>query len=199
MTNSKIVAAFDFDGTITRKDTLFEFIKHCFGQQKMVLGLIITSPVLILYKLGIIPNYKAKTHLFSYFFKGMEMSEFSTLCLSFEKKIYEFVNVEAIDRVKFHQEKGHIVIIVSASISNWIQPFAGTIGINKVIGTELEVREGKLTGHFLSKNCYGPEKVIRIKGAFPDWENILFYGYGDSKGDKELLEFSKFAYYRRFE
>ena len=53
----------------------------------------------------------------------------------------------------------------------------------------------KLTGNFSSKNCYGQEKVNRLLEKEPDRTNYILYAYGDSAGDKEIIEFADYGYY----
>ena len=54
------LALFDFDGTITKNDSLIKFIRFAVGDLKFVFGLFILSPVLLAYKIKLIPNFKAK-------------------------------------------------------------------------------------------------------------------------------------------
>ena len=64
----KQIVAFDFDGTLTTKDTLLEFIRYVCGDMAFTIGFLRYSPLLVLMKLGLYPNYKAKQKVFSYFF-----------------------------------------------------------------------------------------------------------------------------------
>jgi hypothetical protein len=59
---------FDFDGTITTKDTLLEFIKFSKGKLNFLSGFLIYSPFLVAYKLGIISNQSAKEKVLATFF-----------------------------------------------------------------------------------------------------------------------------------
>jgi len=94
---------------------------------------------------------------------------------------------------------GHDMLILSASMENWLMPFARYLEIDRVEGTQLEVSpDGRLTGKFLSKNCYGEEKVIRLRSRLPNREEFHLIAYGDSRGDKELLNYADEAFYRRF-
>ena len=87
--------------------------------------------------------------------------------------------------------------IVSASIYNWIKPFASDLGIRDILSTEIEVDgEGCLTGFFSNKNCYGQEKVVRLLEQIPDLENNYLIVYGDSKGDSQLLKYANESHYR---
>ena len=85
------------------------------------------------------------------------------------------------------------MLIVSASIDNWVQPFFPHV---RVLGTQIEVNDGCLTGRFLTKNCYGQEKVNRILTLYPDRNTYHLIAYGDSRGDKELLAFADEAHYQ---
>ena len=72
----RVVATFDFDGTITRKDTLLEFIKFVKGAPALYGGLLRYAPLLVAYKLGVYPNWKVKQKFFSHFFRQMPYDEF---------------------------------------------------------------------------------------------------------------------------
>ena len=104
------------------------------------------------------------------------------------------MGVEAIRQVL---ADGAEVLIVSASIDNWVRPFFKN-HVPMVLGTQIEVKDGLLTGRFLTKNCYGQEKVNRILALYPNREDYHLTAYGDSRGDKELLAFADKAHYKPF-
>lgn len=199
MDNSKIIAAFDFDGTITHKDTLLEFLRFCVSPSRLVINTVSLLPLLTAYKLKLISNNTAKEKLFTRFFGDMPVSVFNDYCQQFARKIPLLVNPDAIKKLNFHLQNGHRVIIVSASIENWILPWAQKNGVHEVLATRVEVVNGRLTGKFLSPNCYGAEKVIRLKAAYPAIADYQVYAYGDSNGDKELLSLAHNKFYRCFE
>ena len=94
-------------------------------------------------------------------------------------------------------------MIVSASIDNWVKPFFENLSNQNnrsilILGTQIEVKDGLLTGRFLTKNCYGQEKVNRIMALYPHRENYHLTAYGDSRGDKELLAFADESHYKPF-
>ncbi|MDU1905121.1 MAG: HAD family hydrolase [Dysgonomonas sp.] len=189
----KVIAAFDFDGTITTKDTLFDFIRFYVGKKKLILGLVTLSPILILYRIGVIKNYVAKQKMFSYFFKGESINDFDTKGQKYASRIEEIIKSSVIEKIRSHQNQNHKVIIISASISTWIKPWASkNMNIEEVIGTEIEVENGILTGRFKSKNCYGQEKVNRLLCLYPNRDDYTLYAYGDSPGDKQLLELADY-------
>ena len=183
----KQIYAFDFDGTLTTRDTLLVFIRYACGTRAFLLGVLRYAYQLVLMKLGFYPNWKAKQHIFSYFFKGIDLEAFNTLCRQFAADNRQLLRPEGHQLIAQAQAEGADVLIVSASIDNWVQPFFPEV---TVLGTQIEVIDGRLTGRFLTKNCYGQEKVNRILALYPDRSSYHLTAYGDSRGDKELLAFA---------
>ena len=194
----KIIAAFDFDGTITKRDTLPLFINFASTKRQLLFGSLKMAPSLFLFKLKFIPNYKAKERLFRIFFGGMKIEKFDKLCEAFTFSIEKVLNPVAIEKIKWHQKMNHQVIIISASAENWIRPWAAKYGIDVILATQLQVKDNNITGNFLTQNCHGAEKVCRLLQHYPDKESYTLYAYGDSSGDKELLALADHAYYRSF-
>ena len=199
------IVAFDFDGTLTTRDSFIAFIRYACGFWAFVKGFVRYAPLLVLMKLHLYPNYRAKQKVFSYFFKGMTLEAFDDLCQRFAKDNQHLLRPQGIETLRQAQADGAEVLIVSASIDNWVQPFfegvrrqeSGDRSI-RVIGTQIEVEEGLLTGRFLTKNCYGEEKVNRIQALFPHRQDYHLTAYGDSRGDKELLGFADQSHFKPF-
>ena len=187
------IVIFDFDGTLTTNDTLIAFIRYACGNAAFVWGFLLHAHLLVLMKLSLYPNWKAKQKVFSYFFKGMTIEAFNSLCQSFAADNRELLRPKGIQLIAQAKEEGADVLIVSASIDNWVQPFFPHV---RVLGTQIEVNDGCLTGRFLTKNCYGQEKVNRILTLYPDRNTYHLTAYGDSRGDKELLAFADEAHYQ---
>lgn len=196
--NKSVIAAFDFDGTITTKDTLFDFIRFCFGWPKFIIGMLLFLPTFTSYLLKNISNSQAKEKLFGIFFKDFELVQFEILGENYSNKINQILNNEAIEKINWHKNEGHKLIIISASIENWIGPWAKEYGFEKVLATKAEIIDGKLTGKFSSKNCHGAEKVTRLFAEFPERNAYKLYAYGDSSGDTELLKESDFPFFKKF-
>ena len=191
----KKVYAFDFDGTLTNRDSLLAFIRYAKGTTAFCLGFLLHAPWLVLMLLGLYPNWKAKQRVFSYFFRGMPLEAFDTLCQAFAKDNRHLLRPLALQAIEKARSEEAEVVIVSASIDNWVQPFFPDV---KVIGTQVEVINGRLTGRFLTKNCYGQEKVNRLLAFLPDRHTYKLIAYGDSRGDQELLAFADEAHFKPF-
>jgi HAD superfamily hydrolase (TIGR01490 family) len=192
------IAVFDFDGTITKSDSLLHFIRHSRGIFSLLSGFILFSPLIILMKFGVLPNWKIKEILFGYYYKGLEIATFDYWGITFKDHLNN--NIRNGVKQKIHDLKleGFMIVIISASMENWIKPWAEDNGVDIVMGTKAEVEEDKLTGRFSTKNCYGAEKVKRLLEKFPEREKYYLCAFGDSKGDRELLAFADDAYYKVF-
>ncbi|MGB7088057.1 MAG: HAD-IB family hydrolase [Phormidesmis sp.] len=198
-TDSSVVAIFDFDGTLTRRDSLLPFLRAIAGQRRFVIGLVCLSPMLVRYSLKLIPNWQAKETMLTYFLAGMPAARLQSFAQHFANQtLPQLLRPEAIERLCWHQQQGHRTLIVSASPEAYLRPFADLMKIDQVIGTRLEIEQGALTGRISGKNCYGPEKVARLSDWIDRSQNIL-YAYGDSRGDRELLAIAQFSYYRKFQ
>jgi HAD superfamily hydrolase (TIGR01490 family) len=195
---SKAIAFFDFDGTITTKDTLLEFIKYSKGSPAFYFGFLLNSPYLVAYKLKIISNQRAKEKVLQYFFKGMTITDFQNLCDRFAlERIPTLIRPQAIKEIKELVQKQVKVVIVSASPEYWIKKWSDTIPA-QLIATRLDIQQQKLTGKISGINCHGTEKVRRIKENFElnDFDEI--YAFGDSSGDKPMLGLAHFAHMKPF-
>jgi len=192
------LALFDFDGTLTTKDSLSEFIQFCVGRPSYYLGLVILSPMLLLYKLKIIPNDIAKERFISHFFKDWSGKKFTQLAQEYSlTEIDKIIRPKALMELQWHQTQGHEFILVSASMQQWLQPWCNKNNI-KLVSTQLEIKNDLITGKFSSKNCYGSEKVKQLHDKYDLSLYTKIYAYGDSAGDKDLLKLAHHSYYKPF-
>ena len=193
-----VLAMFDFDGTITTDDSLIKFIRFVVSNAKFIWGMTLLFPMLTAYKLKLIPNYKAKQYMLSYFFKSMTKDKFMQVANEYSlKHIDTILRLKAMEKIAWHKEQGHKIIIVSASIECWLKPWCDKNNL-VLIATKLEIKDGIVTGKFLTKNCHGIEKVNRVQEQYnlSDYDHI--YAYGDSRGDRELLEIADESFYKPF-
>lgn len=194
----KKLALFDFDGTITTKDTFLEFIRFYYGTNKFLWGFLLASPWLVLFKLKIIPNYKAKEKVLDWFFKGLSIQEFDAMSDRFCREVVpRLIRPKALAEIQKHMAEGTTVVVISASAENWVRPWCVANGLN-CLATQLVVVDGKITGRINGFNCYGPEKEKRIRACYQLEYFDEIFAYGDSRGDKEMLALAKQQHYRPF-
>lgn len=198
----KKIYCFDFDGTLTTSDTLLEFIKYAKGRGRFLMVFLMYSPLLVLMKLHLYPNWKAKQQIFAHLFAGMRIEKFDALCRGFAEESQHLLRPKGITLMHEALVAGAQVFIVSASIDNWVRPFFDIRNLKdvQVLGTQIEVEDGKLTGRFKSNNCYGKEKVHRIAEVLKSFERSEYEieAFGDSRGDKEMLAFADKGHFKPF-
>ncbi|WP_343690682.1 HAD family hydrolase [Chitinophaga sp.] len=192
------IAFFDFDGTITTKDTLFEIIRYHKGSGALYAGMTLLSPALVAFRLKLISTQRMKEMVFRFFFGGMRVEAFRDKCAEFcTERLPGLVKENALQAIRHHLAQGHQVAVVTASAEDWVKPWCSSLGI-VCIGTQLEVRNTLITGKIHGLNCNGPEKVERIKQAFDlnGYDDI--YAYGDTSGDRPMLAIAKYGYFQKF-
>lgn len=189
-TKSKI-AVFDFDGTLTTRDTMFDFIGFACGKFRLYVGLVLFAPVIAVMFMKIIDNNRCKQMLLSWYFKGMTYERFKNLGEAYSTRAKTLLRGSTLHLLKQRQYEGCKVYVVSASIKEWVAPVCRKLGVADVLATEFEVdADGILTGRFSVHNCFGQEKVNRLLKVEPCREKYYLYAYGDSRGDREMFEFA---------
>jgi phosphatidylglycerophosphatase C len=195
---NKRIAFFDFDGTITTRDTLLEVIKFYKGNFKFYLGFVLNAPFILAWKAGIISNQAAKEKMLRFFFGKIPLPIFQQRCDEFaDTQIPSLIRPKALLEIEKLKAAGTEIVIVSASAENWIAAWC-TANNLQLTGTKLQVENGLLTGKIEGVNCHGEEKVNRINKAFDLSEYDEIYCYGDTKGDKPMLRLATFSFYKPF-
>jgi len=194
----KRLVLFDFDGTLTSKDTLIEFIRFYHGDLRFILGFALLSPVLVMLKLKLIHNQKAKEIVLRHFFNGTPAATFHRQCLRFSSRINQWLRPEAKAALqRYKNDPDTAVAVVSASPENWVRIWCDDANI-PCIATRLESNNGLITGRITGKNCFGREKAERIQQQFDLSQYSEIIAYGDSSGDREMLALAHKKFYKPF-
>lgn len=201
-TDTQYVAAFDFDGTITRKDTFIDFARFAVPMTRFLGGLILFSPLLVLVVLKLISGGWVKERLFAFYFRGWRRDDYCAAAQVYcDSRFSILIRTRARLCIADHLSAGHEVLLVSACTEEVLRPFAARLGIKpeNVLGTRTAFLNGRLTGDFAGINCKGAEKVRRLLARLPNRSGYHLDAYGDSDGDKELLAFADNGFYKVFE
>jgi phosphatidylglycerophosphatase C len=195
---SKVIAFFDFDGTITSKDSLLEFIRYSKGDLAFYAGFALHAPVLVAYKLQVISNHTAKEIMLKHFFGKMPLAEFETLCENFHRdRMPSLIREKAMKEIRKLQAHGADVVVVSASPENWLLQWCRELGL-ECIATKMVIDNNRVTGKIDGRNCHGEEKVRRILEKFNLDHYSTVYCYGDTPGDRYMLSLGNFRFYKPF-
>jgi len=194
----QVIAAFDFDGTMTKKDTLLPFLFFAAGKRATLRKLFKLTPYFIGFCLKIVSRQKTKEKVLQKFFAGMPSSQLCELGEAFSTSdaLKKLILPSAIKRLEWHRRQKHTCILISASINAYLDPWAKMMGFNELICSNLEIDSyGIVTGKIEGKNCWGPEKERRLERLAGPRNNYTLYAYGDSRGDQELLALADHPFY----
>lgn len=188
---------YDFDGTITTKDTLFEFCRFIAGDL-FIVKIFVLLPVLLAQRLTLMSAQKAKEIFLAFFLKELHQSEFDYQCQLFADKILPgLIRPQALKSIQDYKNTQARIVIVSASPQNWILPWAGKVGA-EVIATQLVIEKGKITGKIQGRNCNGEEKVNRIRELIDlaSYQEVI--AFGDTQGDMPMLALATQKFFKPF-
>ena len=192
------VVAFDFDGTLTVRDSFTAFLKWRVSGARYMLGMIRLVPAAIAY-LGHRNRGRIKAAAVREFLKGLTRDQLEAQARAFaEAEAPHLLRPDAVQAWRRWRQRRAKLVIVTASPDIVVAPFARGLGADVLIATDLAYdQSGKITGAFMGHNCRGPEKVRRLRAMFGE-DLQLLAAYGDTSGDKEMLKIADDPGYRVF-
>lgn len=194
----KKLALFDFDGTITRKDTLLDFMIFTNGPMRALWVFVRLLPATVRFALKRITNQQYKETFLTYAYQGKPVAELGKHAQRYAReRIPGLMRPGARKALDRHKRAGDDVYLVSASARLWLEDWCRQENIG-LICSELAVENGRLTGKLAGKNCRGPEKVSRIREQIPLEDYATVVAYGDSSGDTEMLALADEGHFRPF-
>jgi phosphatidylglycerophosphatase C len=189
------LALFDFDGTVTFADSFTPFVYFAAGWLRIIAGSIVLSPLIIGYKLGLVPTPRIRAAVAYVCFSRRKEADVDDLGRQYAETLGRILRPEAMERIRWHQAQGHRVVIVSASLAPYLRYWCAALGVD-LICTELEACAGTLTGHYLEADCTGAEKARRVAARYVLSSYSDIYAYGDTHEDIALLRLATKPYFR---
>lgn len=182
------VAAFDFDGTLSRRDSLLPFVALVAGRVATAKAVAAAAPMLVAARRDPARRDAAKAAVLRATLAGRRADELRDLGARYARLVVSrHLNPVVLARLDDHRAAGHDLVLVSASLTFYLDPVAARLGIPAVLATEMEVGpDGRLTGAIAGANVRGAEKARRLD----EWlggRRVVVYAYGDSEGDDHLL------------
>ena len=184
------VAAFDVDNTLTVRDCVVPFMRRVAGTSTLVLAAA-RQPISVLKMLAGRNRDELKAFFVAAAFSGRSVDEVNDSAVLFASEIAEgWMRSDVAQRLRWHQEQGHVVVLVSASLNPYLDILGDLLEVDAVLCSTLAVSDGVFTGELVGNNCRGAEKVARLH-AWCESANIpstaVQYAYGDSSGDHQML------------
>ncbi len=193
-----VLIAFDFDGTMTTRDSYLAFLRWRAGWFGYAWGMFRLIPAAIGYVFKR-DRGKLKAAATRQFLYGVRQEDLERDAATYASETnWSIFRPDALRTWRYWRTKGARVVIVTASPETTVAPFARSLGAHKLIGTKLEFDSaGRVTGAFSTPNCRGAEKVRRLREIFGD-DVTLAAAYGDTPGDKDMLRMASEQGYKVF-
>ncbi len=190
-TSSVTVAAFDFDETLTRADSVVPFLRQLAGTRSLAVRSMMRA-----HRIGPALARRDRDRLRAIAtalgFADRSIVDVAALAAAYADRLCGFgLRDDTVGRLRWHVDVGHRVVIVSASYEAYLVPVGQHLGVDAVLGTRLELDAGICTGRLDGPNCRGPEKVARLRAWLDqqriEREHLTLWAYGNSTSDRELL------------
>lgn len=200
LTTAPVIAAFDFDGTISYGDTLLPFIRFCYGSLQLATALTATIPTAFGFAVGLRSRVELKESLLTHSFRGETMEQLRRWGETFASgPLDRHLRASSLERLRWHQQQGHGCLLISANLGSYLRPWAMSLGFDGALCSELAVdADGLITGKLDGANCWGEEKTRRLFALLAPRprHSYTLYAYGDSRGDQQLLAAADHPCYR---
>ena len=192
--NDPAVVIFDLDGTITRYDTYVRFLVYSIYQQPLkTLRLPGLAIDVVRHKLGKQTNTWLKKRFLAAILAGQKRSEIDTRAKKYASYVAETgVHNDALACIKSHQDLGHELILLSASLDIYVEPLGELLGFKNIICTRTSWIEDVLCHELDGGNCYGDAKVDRLRQSLDRASDVnILVAYGDHEADFPLLKIAQ--------
>jgi phosphatidylglycerophosphatase C len=188
------IAAFDVDRTLTVRDCVVPFMSTVAGRGGLA-SAVLSKPVSVGRWAVRGGRDDLKAHMVERIFAGKVVDEVVETGVRFAHRVVSgWMRADTMGRLRWHQERGDVVLLVSASLDAYLDPLGDLLEVDAVLCTRLGVRDGVHDGSLAGPNCRGPEKVARIRQWMNDAglsEASLTWAYGDSSGDRQMLAMAR--------
>jgi len=192
------LVAFDFDGTLTVRDSFTAFLKWRVSPARHLMGMVRLFPAAVGYLFDR-NRGKIKAAAVREFLRGLPLEQLEREARAFaESEAPRLFRPDALAVWRRWRAKGARLVIVTASPDVVVAPFARGLGADLLIGSRLALdSDNRVLGALLGPNCRGAEKVVRLREVFGD-DLSLAAAYGDTSGDREMLAIAQERGYRIF-
>ncbi|MEQ0924883.1 HAD-IB family phosphatase [Acinetobacter schindleri] len=187
------LALFDFDGTLYPHDSFTGFIFYALKKRHIVKRGLQILPWIQAYYLKLYPAHRMRPKLYASMFKNSDAEEILKLAQDYAQQLIFKLNPKLLEQLIQHQELGHEVVLVSASLDLYLKPVCSYLNID-LICSEVEIKAGKITGFYQTPDCSNQQKKIRILEKYNLDNYAEIYAYGNSEEDEEMLRLATYSY-----
>ena len=190
------LALFDFDGTITTREMLPDFLHYSVPKSRLLVGKIVLAPLLAGYRIGWVSGSVLRRAIVWLGYAHVPFDTYARKGQTFaEEKLPSVLRPEVMERIRWHQAQGDRVVVVSGAFDIYLSHWCSQHGLD-LICSSLEHRDGRLTGRYLGQQCVRSEKSRRVRERFDLTRFSEIYAYGDTVEDEELLAIAHRKFYQ---
>ncbi len=181
------IALFDFDGTVTNEDTYTTFIFYSTPTFRIIIGIVLVWPVILLYKMGWLSASKTRPILSKVAFWNRKESDVIRSARQYaEEYLPTVIRPEAKQRLHWHQAQGDQIYLVSASLDVYLKEWCKAWEV-ELVCSELEVNNLRYSGGYVQGDCSGENKVNSLRRVVNVERFDKIYAYGDTYEDLPML------------
>jgi HAD superfamily hydrolase (TIGR01490 family) len=184
------LAIFDLDGTITRHDTLWPFIRGYLWRNPVRLWRLAPCLLpLLRFVCGQRDRGVLKGAIIRLTLGGVPRERLQKWAQEFAKRLLsDGLYAEALACIEVHRRSGAHLVLLSASTDIYVPEISRALGFNACLCTEVRWRsDGSLEGSLSSANRRGPEKARCVNAVLAERQPRYSHAYGNSKADLEHL------------
>lgn len=190
------LALFDFDGTITTRELMPDFVRMATTKRRLMVGRVVLAPIFVGYKAGLVSGNAIRDRIADFAFRGLPQRDLQAAGEHFARDVIPpTVRPEAMERLQWHREQGDTIAVVSGSFDLYLSHWCALHGL-ELLCSSLEVRDGVMTGRFEGAQCVGAEKARRVRERYDLSRYRVVYAYGDTHEDRDLLALAHRRWYR---
>ena len=194
----RTVAAFDFDGTITTQDTFVPFLERAFGKTPVRLAFMSLFWEGVKVGLSLSTRDRFKELIVGKLFLNESTERLKRVGQEHAKATAAWYRPGALERIRWHREQGHRLVMVSASLDLYLEPAAKALGFDDLLCTRLSTNHLVFDGRLNGANCRRAEKVRLLESLLGSLQGYELYAYGDSAGDTEMLNAAQHPSFKPF-
>lgn len=190
------LALFDFDGTITRRETFGDFMHRAVPARRLALGKVLLAPLVAGYRLGTVSGSTVRAAIVRFGLSGVSLAAVEAHGAAFAvDTLPALVRPEVAARIDWHRERGDTTVVVSGGFDVYLEPWCRANGL-ELLCSALEHRDGRLTGRYRGRQCVLGEKARRVRERYDLQRYARIHAYGDTPEDMDLLALAHERHYR---
>ena len=190
------LALFDFDGTITVRETMAAFMYRAVPTRRQAWGKLLLAPWVAGYKCGVVSGVAVRSAIVRVGFAGVPMASVQAHGVAFaDETLPALLRPEVMARIRWHQQRGDTVAVVSGGLDAYLAPWCRVHDL-ALVCSSLEHRDGRLTGRYRGAQCVGQEKARQVRARYDLAAFERVYAYGDTHEDLALLDLAHHRFYR---